>query len=123
VGAGPELSMFKVMKDGQFMQTEALAPLNALFYAATLGGAKALFQDDRIGNFEPGKEADFLILDLRGKTCMALPNASQQDAVSALTAEGGSHALLSKLIYLGDERLVQSGFIRGRRVYQAGLIP
>ena len=123
VGAGPELSMFKVMKDGQFMQTEALAPLNALFYAATLGGAKALFQDDRIGNFEPGKEADFLILDLRGKPCMALPNASQQDAVSALMAEGGSHALLSKLIYLGDERLVQSGFIRGRQVYQAGLIP
>ncbi len=33
------------------------------FYSATLGGAQALYLDDRIGNFEPGKEADFVVLD------------------------------------------------------------
>ena len=31
---------------------------------ATLGAAEALYLDDRIGNFEAGKEADFIVMDL-----------------------------------------------------------
>ena len=33
------------------------------FYHATLGGAHALRLDDKIGNFVPGKEADFIVID------------------------------------------------------------
>jgi N-acyl-D-aspartate/D-glutamate deacylase len=33
------------------------------FYHATLGGAHALRLDDKIGNFAPGKEADFVVID------------------------------------------------------------
>merc|ERR1719359_1155216 len=45
------------------------------FYMATLGSAKALNLDDKIGNFKKGKEADFLVIDMSGsrqtKTRMA----------------------------------------------------
>ena len=32
----------------------------------TLGGAEGLYIDDKVGNFEPGKEADFVALDWNG---------------------------------------------------------
>ena len=39
-----------------------LGPYRA-FYLATLGGARALYLDDLLGNFDKGKEADFVALD------------------------------------------------------------
>ena len=44
------------------------------FYHATLGGAHALRPDDKIGNFQSGKEADLVVIDpavtpLRGARC------------------------------------------------------
>ena len=33
------------------------------FWSVTLGGAEGLYIDDRVGNFEPGKMADFVALD------------------------------------------------------------
>ena len=44
-----------------------LSPYRA-FYSVTLGGAHGLYIDDRIGNFEPGKEADFVALDWNVRT-------------------------------------------------------
>lgn len=114
VGAGPELSLFKVMKDTQFMQANMLVPLPTLFYLATLGGARALFLDDRVGNFEPGKEADFLILDSQRKSCMSL----SEGAVTSPLSEQQPEQILSTWIYLGDDRLVQATYVRGRCLYQ-----
>lgn len=105
VGAGPEMNLFQVMKDAQYMQIDTLVPLEALFYAATLGGAKALFLDDRIGNFEPGKEADFLILDASGRPGFDFPEQSEVEP------------LLSRLVYMGDDRLVAATYVRGRKVH------
>ena len=39
-----------------------LSPYRA-FYLATLGGARALYLDDMLGNFDKGKEADFVAID------------------------------------------------------------
>jgi guanine deaminase len=39
-----------------------LSPYRA-FYLATLGGAQALYLDELLGNFDKGKEADFVVLD------------------------------------------------------------
>lgn len=105
VGAGPEMSLFKVMKDAQFMQQHWLVPLHTLFYAATLGGAEALQMADRLGNLVPGKEADFVILDCRHKSSLTL------------APEHTLEELLSKLIYLGDDRLIAQTYVRGKRVY------
>lgn len=121
VGAGPELSLFKTMKDAQYRQDDHWVPLANLFYSATLGGARALFQEDRFGNFLPGKEADFLILNEGRKLGLRLPAQNSSAACSEQTTlDNRSHqaeALISRLVYLGDDRLVQATFIRGRRLY------
>lgn len=42
---------------------------------ATIGGAKALMMDDRIGSLEIGKDADVLLIDRRGETHLSPPSA------------------------------------------------
>ncbi|MGA0799692.1 MAG: amidohydrolase family protein, partial [Steroidobacteraceae bacterium] len=42
---------------------------------ATIGGAKALMMDDRIGSLEAGKDADVLVIDRRGETQLSPPAA------------------------------------------------
>jgi guanine deaminase len=72
VAGGPSLSMLEQMHEA--MTSAGLDPSEAL-YLATLGGAKALGLADRIGNFDAGKDADFIVVDqqavrevyLRGK--------------------------------------------------------
>ncbi len=113
VGAGPELSLLKVMKDTQYMQADRLVSLKTLFYLATLGGAEALHQQERVGNFLPGKEADFVILDLAAKSACR----SEGDEQPANGLESDLALLLSRLIYLGDDRLVQATYIRGKQLY------
>jgi guanine deaminase len=114
VGAGPELSMFKVMRDAQFMQPDWVVPAQTLFYAATLGAAKGLMLDDRLGNLLPGKEADFVVLNRANKS--SLPE-------DALQSEADWDRWISRLIYLGDDRLVDATYVRGRKVYEAGAQP
>lgn len=111
VGAGPELNLFRVIKDGQAMQSDALASLTSLFHAATLGGAQALFQADRIGNFEPGKEADFVVLSPLAKPGFAPPDSPD--------FPNDPDVFLSRLVHLGDDRMVRETWVRGQQVYQA----
>ena len=65
VGAGTTFNMLRTLgeayKVGQ-LQHYRLSAVEA-FYHATLGGARALALDDKIGNFNVGKEADFVVLD------------------------------------------------------------
>ncbi len=111
VGAGPELSLFKVMKDAQYMQSTELKGriinCHNLIYHGTLGGAKALMLDDLIGNFLPGKEADFIVLNLLCKT--GIPDD---------LADRDIDTILSSLVFLGDDRLIARTFVRGRQVYE-----
>jgi len=47
------------------IRSEALAlTADKVLELATLGGARALSMDDRIGSLEPGKEADFIVINL-----------------------------------------------------------
>ena len=67
IGAGTNFSIPRELSDvykTQQLQHFQLGP-ESLLYLGGLAGAEALKLDDRIGNFLPGKDADFLVLDTR----------------------------------------------------------
>lgn len=64
--------------------------------AATLGGAKAIGFDDRIGSIEPGKEADLVCVDLSALETQPL------------------HHVVSQLIYATGRQQVSDVWIAGR---------
>jgi guanine deaminase len=87
---------------------QRLSPLRA-FYLATLGAARCLGLEDRIGQFNPGAEADFIALDRRATPLIAR---------RVERARSLSDALLV-LMTLGDERAVRSTYVLGRRLHGA----
>ncbi len=109
VGGGDSFSMFLVMNEAYKiarLNNYNLSPSYA-FYLATLAGAKVLNMEDKIGNFEKHKEADFLVLDLA-----ATPLIKQRIEITTTIDE-----ILFCLISLGDDRLVKKVFIMGNNVY------
>ncbi|WP_339907995.1 guanine deaminase, partial [Pseudomonas guineae] len=62
VGAGTSFSQLQSLNEAykvMQLQGKKLDPFKSL-YLATLGGANALYLDDKLGNFIPGKDADFV---------------------------------------------------------------
>lgn len=106
VGGGGAFSQIAMMgeayKVGQ-LQGDNLDPLQAI-YLATLAGARALRIDDRVGNFEVGKEADFVVLDLS-----ATPLLARRTAGARTLPE-----LLFVLAVLADDRVVERTYVMGR---------
>lgn len=105
VGGGTSLSLLQTLGEAYKvlqLQHQNLPPARAL-YLATLGGARALYLDDRIGNFAPGKEADFVVIDPAGSRLSQRRLASSADAANALFA----------LLYLGDERHIAQTYVNG----------
>jgi guanine deaminase len=119
VGAGTSFSMLKTLHEAYkvaALNEKKLSPFQA-FYLATLGGAKSLSLDDKIGNFDPGKEADFVVLDLAAAPIMKFRN---QDA-----SAGSLPQLAEKLfasIILGDDRVVYAVYIMGKKVLHEGAL-
>lgn len=105
VGAGTGFSLFQTMNEAyKVCRLRGIAPdAFDLFYLATLGGAKALRLDGRIGNLEPGKEADFLVLDPR-----ATPLLRRRLAACRSFAEK-----LFVLSLLGDDRVIRHTYVAG----------
>ena len=155
IGAGNTFSLFRVLNDGYkvgmlnntrwngaFAPSEVdlaraernkMSPYRA-FYLATLGGARALRLDDWIGNFEPGKEADFVVLDLsRGPdevqwvisedAAGTVPKPGSkptepyiEGAVFPSTVEECANCLLA-VMAMSDEQTVQETWILGERAW------
>jgi len=108
VGAGNSFSMLRTASEAYkiaALQGIEFTARNA-FYLLTLGGAKALNQDAFIGNFEIGKEADFVVIDASATELMheRLLNVKNIDE------------LLFVLMILGDERNISSVYLQGEKV-------
>lgn len=107
VGGGTSFSMLRTMHEAQKVAQMRRLPFDALdgFYHATLGGAKAMSLDERIGSFQPGREADFVVLR---------PDATPLLA-RRMQATAGIAQRLFLFMMLGDERAVESTYIMGRK--------
>lgn len=106
VGGGTSLSLLKTASDAYkvlHLQDHALPPTRAL-YLATLGAAEALDLDESIGNFLPGKEADFVVLD---------PGGSPLTARRVAAAETIEESLFA-LFTLADDRHIAATYVNGK---------
>ena len=111
VGGGTSLNQLRTLSEAYkvlHLQGQSLPAFSA-FYLATLGGAEALSLDDRIGNFESGKEADFVVLDSAPASITRRRLASTDDVAEKLFA----------LMMLGDDRAVCATYLAGKEAYSA----
>ncbi len=109
VGAGTSFSMLQTMSEAYKvlqLQQLTLHPIQSL-YLITLGGAKSLDLEDKIGNLDVGKEADFVVLDYQATPLM------RYRMTQAKTIEEKLFVLMS----LGDDRTVAQTFIMGVKQY------
>ncbi|MEO1622151.1 MAG: guanine deaminase [Cyanobacteria bacterium J06632_3] len=114
VGAGTSFSLLQTANEAYKvaqLRQQRLSPFQALFLA-TLGGARALCLDDAIGNFDVGKDADFVVFDLRATPLMAYRN---HEGMPALLSELADRAF--SLIMMGDDRAVIATYILGKLAY------
>lgn len=110
VGAGTSFSMLQTASEAykvSQLQRRSLSAFKALFLA-TLGGARALSLEDKLGNFEPGKEADFIVLDPQATPLMAIRNPH----VPAKSLENLAETVFGMMM-LGDDRAVHAVYIAG----------
>ena len=88
------------------------------YYLATLGGAHALYLDDVLGNFNVGKEADFVALDwTAGQAAMAWHQSLIAPPSGPTTMEQAA-MLLFGVMACGDDRNVDETWIAGKRAYK-----
>ncbi len=115
VGAGTSFSILRTASAAYQvaqLRSQKLSAFQALFLA-TLGGAIALSLDDKLGNFEIGKEADFVVLNLRSTPIMALRNKSSDQAIAPTLAEISDQ--LFATIIMGDDRAIEATYIMGEK--------
>ena len=111
VGGGDSFSMLRVINQAykvQQLQHNNLSPIRSL-YLATLGGARTLDIEHYIGNFECGKEADFIVLNYAATPLIEYRLAHASDIMEKLFV----------LQMLGDDRAVRETWVMGKCLYRS----
>jgi guanine deaminase len=110
IGGGTSFSLLATMGAAYEIAQLGGRALSAVeaFYLATLGGARALALDDRIGSLAPGREADFVVLDPNATPLLALRNARATSVEDQLFA----------LMTLGDDRAVRATYVAGKPIHR-----
>ena len=108
VGAGTDFSMLRTLgeayKAGQ-THHKSLHPYQ-LLWLATAGAAEALGLEDRVGNLQPGLEADVVVLNPRATPLLATRTERATSAADLLFA----------MMILGDDRTIAATYIAGDAV-------
>lgn len=110
IGAGTTFNMLQTLNEAyKVMQLQGwrMSAYEA-FYLATLGGAKALGLHDIIGNFNVGKEADFVVLE---PTATPLQQLRYDNSVTLMDK-------LFVMMTLGDDRSIYRTYVDGQLVYE-----
>jgi guanine deaminase len=111
VGGGTAFSLLRTLNESYKVTQLKGHQLPALqgFYLITLGGARAMGLDAHIGSFEPGKEADFVVLDPESSALRARRNRLSKTFDERLFM----------LMMLSDDRAVCATYVMGECVYSS----
>lgn len=106
IGAGTSFSMLTTLGEAYKVSQLQGAPVTAIegLFLATLGGARALALDDRIGTFRAGNEADIVVLDPQATPILRFRHAHSRSVEEALFV----------LMTMGDDRAVRATYVAGR---------
>ena len=91
-----------------------------MLFLGTLAGARALDMENRFGNFDVGKEADFVVIDPSGTPALDGP---LRNAVRAADPGLARDQTLFALLMGIRETSIAEVYVRGRRVKASGVTP
>lgn len=119
VGGGDEFLIPRVLGDAFKVHiTEpgeasvSMHPAEMLFLG-TLGGARALDQEERFGNFEVGKEADFVVIDPSGTPTLA--SALKYGVRSHNPVRAREQTLFALIMGIRESSIAEV-YVQGRRL-------
>ncbi|MEL6870465.1 MAG: guanine deaminase [Pseudomonadota bacterium] len=110
VGGGTSFSQLTTLSEAYKvlqLNSQSLSSFRALFLA-TLGGAQALHMDDTLGNFLPGKAADFVIVDPGSTTLLKRRLQTCNTLEETLFVQ----------MMLADDRAIEATYVQGLPVWQ-----
>jgi len=112
IGAGTSFSMLQTLNEAYKVVKLQGGKLSSIegYYMATLGSARALSLEDKIGSLKAGGEADFVVLDPAPTPLLKFRMAKAKEWQEKLFV----------LMTLGDDRAVRATYVAGRLAHQRG---
>jgi guanine deaminase len=110
IGAGTSFSMLTTLNEAYKVAKLNSYPLDSIksLFLATLGGARSLGLEDKIGSIQPGLEADLVVLDPSATPLLKFRSAQARSIEEQLFV----------LMTLGDDRSVKATFVAGELRYE-----